>query len=169
MNMAIKFVNLQSSDLRNPDVLGQLLADTITPTLPTIAPDPTAAYNTSVERRAEIDLNPINENVYDQQIDPKRVKQFAIELLNATGIESELGEDITVNATTSTTVNVEDPSIRPIWEEQPTSASETAAIAIAQKLGLNLSPPISYNQNLVIPGPYAVDSTDPYIRKVMGV
>jgi len=168
MNMAMNFVNMQTEDLRNPDTMGQLIADTIAPTLPTVSVDSNVAYLNSVSRRADVELPPIDQDVYDQQIDQKRAKEFSIELLNAIGIESDLGQDTVTNEKTPTIVNVEDTSVRTVWEEQPETDLESRAIAIAQRLGITLAPPPVYNQNLVIPAVYEVDSTDPYVQKVMG-
>ena len=168
MVMAMNFVDMQTSDLRNPDTLGQMLSDAITPTLPETTEDTDVLYVKSVARRAELELSPVDQNVYEQQIDPKRVKEFSIELLNAVGIESELGADTTSNEQTPSIVNVEDPSVRTAWQEQPDTELEDKAKIIAQNLGLELTASPVASQNLVISDPYEVDSTDPYVKKVMG-
>ena len=168
MNMAMNFVNMQTEDLRNPDTMGQLIADTIAPTLPSASVDPDVSYLNSVSRRAAVELPPVDQDVYDQQMDQKRVKEFSIELLNAIGIESDLGQDTVTNQKTPTVVNVEDSSVRTVWEEQPETDLESRAITIAQRLGITLASPVVYNQNLVIDPVYEVDSTDPYVQKVMG-
>jgi hypothetical protein len=170
MTQALNFLQMYTAGLRDPEAIADMLTSSMDSAIDKNASNQTTLsvlYQESSNRRAALGLDPIDENVYKSQRDPRLLKGLVVNLLNDKGVESDLQEDMTVESRTLSDVEVSDPDVRPAWQIGA-SPEEEEAIRIAQKLGLQVMHSSSELINLVIEDPPEIDSTDPYIKKVGG-
>ena len=170
MVQSMNFIQLQSNNLRDPYELSKAIADSMTVAVDAGASNSNvlSVLNTASDtRRTDLELDPIDSSVYKQQRDPRLLVDLVVQLLNDSGLETELGTDLTFQDRTLSTVEVADPNVRPAWQAGSSPGEETA-IAIAEKLGLEVKHSSDELINLSIPIQMSVDSTDPYIKKARG-
>lgn len=169
MMQSLHFIMAQESDLRDNDVMSDIIASTLGPTeeIPSTT-DLDAFYEESEERREDISLEPVDETTYKRQRDTRQLKDFSFEMLVAMGIEQELGEDTTEAEGDDETVRLSDDTVEESVGEGTDPEIKSTAEAIASDLDMETTDPLAGNQNLIIEDPYVLDSTDPYVKKVRG-
>lgn len=167
---AMKFADAYVNGLRDPDNLAAMVADTLDSAVDQAdgsADSLSEEYDASVSRREELGLDPVDEESYNQQRSPSLLPQLVVNMLNASGLESELAEADTETVEPDANLSgISDETVRSEAAAGGTNAQAERAREIAEKLGLNLSE--SAGEHLVIPDVSEIDSTDPYIKKVMG-
>jgi hypothetical protein len=161
---------MHQADLRDPEYLATIMAETLEPSIDfgVTNDDLEDLYEESSARRAEIDLDPIAENVYRNQRDPKLLRDLLLDALEAHGIEKTLGPDLTTDEEEEPIVKVTDEEVKKAEGNAESDGTRATAEAIAIKLGLEIQPSDVAGQNLVIADLFEVDSNDPYIKKVVG-
>lgn len=168
---AIEFIEIYRKGLRDPQIVSETIEALIKPTmvLGLTSDDLTVLYDESSERRLEIELSSISEDVYKTERDPKNLQLLVVELLEAIGIEVSRGTDLTEEELDESPVRTTDPIVSEAEEEAiAINPQEAEAARIAAKLGLEASVPAGEGQHVVIEEPYEVDSTDPYVQKIKG-
>jgi len=172
MAQTLLFIQTQTAGLRDPQTLAQTIAASLAPAInmsDSNADMLTTLYSDSNTRRAAVDLDPIAETTYKSERNPNYLQTFIVNLLNASGIESELQDDLTYSTGALPEVEVTDSNVRPAWQTgTSTPSTEETAQAIAESLGLEVQHSSEEQINLIIPAQMSVDSTDPYTKKVMG-
>jgi len=166
--MSINFIMHHENDLRDNDILADIMATGILKAVERVNQDELdALYAASVIRRTETDLEPLDETTYKDQRDTNLLKGFISEVLVASGIEAEFAEDIVEALPDDRIVAIVDDAVEEQREAGTASSVEREAERIAIKLGLQYVPGNTDNKNLVVPEIYTTDSTDPYIKKVI--
>lgn len=166
---ALRFSGLYAAGLRDPAILAAAIADSLAPAVDLADGNQEtldADYAESAERRAELGLEVVDSSTYMQQRDPRLLEKLALDLLNAAGLESELGDDLTQSDADESLVGLADTGVLEVARTGATSPQEARAREIAAKLGL--SPAADDGYHAVVPEVMAADSTDPYIKKVAG-
>ena len=170
MTQSMNFIQLQADGLRDPSELAKVTAYSMSVAVDAGASNSTilTVLNTASDtRRVDLGLDPIDSSTYKQQRDPRLLVDLIIQLLNNSGLESDLQTDLTFQNRVLSEVEVTDTNVRPAWQTG-SSSGEATAIAIAEKLGLEVKHSTDELINLSIPTPISVDSTDPYIKKARG-
>jgi len=166
--MAVNFIMMHENDLRDNDVLSDIVAASMSVAIESVTQDELdALYEASVERREDTDLDPIEEDTYKTQRDPVLLRDFVSNILVALGLERDLAEDLTEAIPDDRIVAIVDEAVAESREVGTASEIEARAEAIAKKLGLEYVPPETLGKNLIVPEVYETDSTDPYIKKVI--
>jgi len=172
MIQTLRFIQLQGQNLRDPSELGALISQTLTTAIDqgdSNTEKLNNLYTESETRRLDLELDPIDENLYKNQRDPRLTAGFATNLINNIGIETNLEDDLTYGSGALPEVEVSDSAVRVSWKTGTSpSSEEDTAIAIAEKLGLQVQHTSDELISLIIPIELSVDSTDPYVKKVRG-
>ncbi|MEN6550198.1 MAG: hypothetical protein ABFE07_29490 [Armatimonadia bacterium] len=169
MFQAMRFADLHAAGLRDPENLASALAESLSPALDLAdgnADVLAAEQSASDLRRAALGLAVISPEIYQQQRDPRLVQQLIVAVLNGSGLESEFGADLEQVASDSRTAGITDYGVKKEAATGATSPQEARAREIAAKLGL--TPPADEGWHELVPTVVAIDSTDPYIKKVVG-
>ena len=168
---ALYFIEGYRKGARNPAVIAEAIDSMIQKAVEQgiTSDDLNTLYEESTERRADIELDPVAEDVYRIQRDPRGLEVFIVNLLDAMGIEITLGEDLTTQEEDTSVVDVTDPIVSEVEEEATeVNPQEAEAARIATKLGLEAQVPAGEGKNLVSAEPFEVDSTDPYVKQIKG-
>ena len=167
---ALNFIMLHENDFRDPAVLADLIVSSIYEIIDSkLSQDALSVlYDESYDRRASIDLDGIDEDIYKNQRDPQLLRQFILELLVAMGLESELTDDISEVLSDEQLLRITDDAVKSARDKGAPSEVEEISEQIAVKLGLQFQAPDTVGQNLIIDQPYELDSTDSYVKMVVG-
>lgn len=169
MVQAMSFVDLYAAGLRDPERLAAALADGLAPAVDLADGNQEtldAEHAVSSERRTALGLSAIDASTYAQQRDPRLLDKLVLSLLNVSGLESELTDDLEQATPDASLVGISDSGVQEAARSGAVSAQEARAREIAAKLGL--TPASDDGWHAIIPEVVSIDSTDPYIKKVVG-
>jgi len=168
--MAIGLLMEHENDLRDNNNLADMVSAGLSGVVDNSVSDDdlSVLYEDSVSRRSSIGLGPIDEDTYKKERDPRLLRNFAYDVILASGLEYELGDDILTAKQDNNIVSISDSSVGKATS--PGSADKdikSDAESIAVSLGLEVGTSDLQGKNLIIDNPLPIDSTDVYIKKVV--
>ena len=169
--MALDLIMQHENDLRDNNNIAVVISDSLSDVIDNTVNDDdlNGLYTESSDRRADIDLEPVDEEIYKKQRDPRLLRNFAYDSIIASGIEHELHDDLITSEPDDSIVNVSDDDVeKNIGGGEAPEDIKSDAEEIAVKLGMEVQHSDLDDKNLIINDVFEVDSTDEYVKKVIG-